>query len=883
MTDPAAAIAGALADRYRIERPLGAGGMATVYLAEDVKHERRVALKVLRPELAAAIGPERFLREIKITARLHHPHILELYDSGEAAGFLYYVMPFVDGESLRQRLEREKQLPLQDALRIAREVADALSYAHSLGIIHRDVKPENILLQAGHAVVADFGIARAVTTAGGEQLTETGVSIGTPTYMSPEQAGGEHELDGRSDLYALGCVLFEMLAGRAPFTGPTVESVIHQHLAAQPPAITSIRPAVPAAVSDALTRALAKTPADRFNPVAQFGEALLAGEGGAAPLPVQRAGARWRPLGVAAGVLAVVAAAAILLRGRTPAEPPTITTGRATQITFETGLELDPVLSPDGSMVAYAAGPAGRERIYLRPVAGGRPIALTDGSTRSRNPQWMPDGNQISYESPDGIFAVPALGGAPRRLFASPPEGLWSHAWSPDGQAVAYATTDSVVIRPVDGGAPPRTVAVYFPSSLAWSPDGAYVAASSGNASFVFGVVSRQFAYNQQAFANVAPASLWIVPARGGPATQVTDGRFMDMSPSWLPDGRLLFMSNRDGSRDLYLLALGRDATPAGAPRRVTTGLNVHSARVSADGTHLVYSRFEPQANIWIVDLPDRGSVSIAAARRLTSGSQFIEGIALSSDGRWLAFDSDRSGNQDVFKMALPDGEPIRLTTHEAADFVWSWSWDGAVLLGHTFRFGGRDPFELAADGSRFTVIARDSAQERYPSLSPDGQLVVTDQEVGGTVTRREVRLRHRAADGSWGPARPLGPAAGGGATFAPVGARILYTDLIGGIAQVLDTAGRILVTVRGPGGANVVNARWTPDGTRIVFKTLADDGTQSLWSMASDGGPARQLVRFDDPGRPWLRDEFATDGRRIYLVLSEHESDIWMVETESR
>jgi serine/threonine-protein kinase len=227
---------------------------------------------VLRPELAAALGPERFLREIETTAALHHPHILALYDSGEADGFLYYVMPYVEGDSLRDRLTRERQLPLDDALRIAREVVDALSYAHSRGVVHRDIKPENILLESGHAAVADFGIAKAVSAAGADALTQTGVTVGTPTYMSPEQAAGERELDGRSDLYSLGCVLYEMLAGQPPFTGPTAESVVHQHLAVDARPITDVRSAVPAAIAATLQRALAKTPADRFSDVARFGD-----------------------------------------------------------------------------------------------------------------------------------------------------------------------------------------------------------------------------------------------------------------------------------------------------------------------------------------------------------------------------------------------------------------------------------------------------------------------------------------------------------------------------------------------------------------------------------------------------------------------------------
>jgi eukaryotic-like serine/threonine-protein kinase len=264
----------ALADRYRVERELGHGGMATVYLAEDLKHHRRVAVKVLRAELAAALGPERFLREIEIGAQLHHPHILPLYDSGEAHGFLYYVMPLAEGESLRDRLAREKQLPLDDALQIAREVADALSYAHTHDVVHRDIKPGNILLESGHAVVADFGIARAITAAGGENLTETGIALGTPAYMSPEQASGSRELDGRSDLYSLGCVLYEMLAGEPPYTGPTAQALMAKRLVDPVPAVRRLRAAVPAGVERVLMKALAKVPADRFATAVAFAEAL---------------------------------------------------------------------------------------------------------------------------------------------------------------------------------------------------------------------------------------------------------------------------------------------------------------------------------------------------------------------------------------------------------------------------------------------------------------------------------------------------------------------------------------------------------------------------------------------------------------------------------
>jgi len=273
-TDQRDRLTAALAGRYVIERELGSGGMATVYLAHDVKHHREVALKVLRPELAAALGPDRFLREVEIAARLNHPHILALYDSGETNGFLFYVMPYVAGESLRHRLEREKQLPIEEALAITRHVAAALGHAHAQHVIHRDVKPENILLYEGEAMVADFGIALAVSAAAGVRLTQTGLAVGTPAYMSPEQAVSERALDARSDVYSLGCVLYEMLAGEPPYTGATAQVLIAKRLVDPVPAVRRLRAAVPVGVEQALTKALAKVPADRWASALAFAEAL---------------------------------------------------------------------------------------------------------------------------------------------------------------------------------------------------------------------------------------------------------------------------------------------------------------------------------------------------------------------------------------------------------------------------------------------------------------------------------------------------------------------------------------------------------------------------------------------------------------------------------
>ena len=298
----------ALADRYRVERELGRGGMATVLLAEDLRHQRWTAIKVFRPELIALLGPERFLREIAIASKLQHPHILPLLDSGTAAGLLYYVMPYVAGESLRELLDRQQQLAVPDALRLAREVASALDYAHRHGVVHRDIKPENVLLVDDHAVVADFGIARAIDLAAGPQTTATGAVLGTPAYMSPEQASDARHVDGRTDVYSLACTTYEMLAGQPPFTGPTAGAVIYQQLNAEPRPVTTLRPAVPSRIDSALTKALAKVPADRYATAGDFAKALEPTEDARASATGGRRPAWWRLRAAALPALLIVAA-----------------------------------------------------------------------------------------------------------------------------------------------------------------------------------------------------------------------------------------------------------------------------------------------------------------------------------------------------------------------------------------------------------------------------------------------------------------------------------------------------------------------------------------------------------------------------------------------
>jgi eukaryotic-like serine/threonine-protein kinase len=372
-----------LSDRYRIERELGRGGMAVVYLATDLKHGREVALKVLRPELTPALGAERFQREIGIAARLQHPHILSLHDSGAVAGMLYYAMPYVEGESLRARLRREVQLDIGEAVRVAGEVAEALAYAHGAGVIHRDIKPENILLSAsGHALVADFGIARALDAAGGEALTETGLSLGTPCYMSPEQAMGGRRLDGRSDLYALGCLLYEMLAGEPPFTGPTAQTILARHAVDPVPSLRTVRPTVTAALEAVITRALAKVPADRFASAIEFQAALSHALHTPTPIvtapvavtPSSPTRTRRRVL-VASG-LGAVAAAGVLLGVR--AWPGTPASGAVVAAINSLAVESFENLTGDSSQVYLAKGITGQLEAELAQIGALRVIGLAD-------------------------------------------------------------------------------------------------------------------------------------------------------------------------------------------------------------------------------------------------------------------------------------------------------------------------------------------------------------------------------------------------------------------------------------------------------------------------------------------------------------------------
>ncbi|HEX3927306.1 MAG TPA: protein kinase, partial [Gemmatimonadales bacterium] len=665
-------LSASLADRYRVERELGAGGMATVYLAHDIKHDRKVAIKVLRPELAAVIGAERFLKEIKTTANLQHPHILGLIDSGNVDGLLWYAMPFIQGESLRDRLQREKQLPVADAVRITIEVASALDYAHRHGVIHRDIKPENILLHDGSALVADFGIALAASSAG-TRMTETGMSLGTPHYMSPEQAMGEREITARSDVYALGCVAYEMLVGEPPFTGPTAQAIIARVMTEEPRPIMLQRRTVPPYVEAAVLTALEKLPADRFATTAAFADALSA--------PVLQTRSR-RPSSAAPGrtqavVFALAAGgvlgAAIGVAVMSARHEPVVLTGNVTHVTVEDGLEIQPAISPDGKMVVYAAGTSMHVRLFLRPVEGGRAVALTaDSATVQQDPRWSPSGKSVLFLVNNGVDTVVAgLGGASAVTVINGAAGAIATAtWSPDGHRIAFVRHDSLLIYAIANGTI-RFAAVEQGTECNWSPRGDLIACGAPRAFSRIGTV----------LGNAGPNQILVTPADGGRPVPVTDSASLNASPVWSPDARrLYFVSDRNHERDVYYVAMTRDGHARGEPHRLTTALQPASLSISADGHELAYSEYVPRANIWSVPIVPGGVATSAMATQVTFGHQLLETMSVTPDGKTLFYDSDRNGNANIWRTIVGVSQPDAITHDPADEFGPVLSPDGKWL-----------------------------------------------------------------------------------------------------------------------------------------------------------------------------------------------------------
>ncbi len=658
MTSDTVRLATALEDRYRIERQLGAGGMATVYLAHDLKHDREVALKVLRPELGAVLGDERFLAEIKITAKLDHPHILTLIDSGVAGGFLYYVLPLVRGESLRDKLNKEKQLGVEEAVAITRQVASALDYAHRQGVVHRDIKPENILIQEGEAMLTDFGIALAVKEAGGNRLTETGLSLGTPQYMSPEQATGDRMLDARSDVYSLAAVLYEMLAGEPPVTGPNAQAMIAKLMTERPTHLRVVRGSVPEAVDAAVAKALDKTPADRFASAGDFARALeLKPVATTAATATTASGPRigWPVVGGILGALLLGGIGYLFSTGRLGGQRELAFALRdRTQLTF-TGAVFASAITPDGKQLAYitrqCAAADCTYAVEIQDVGGTATHRVLEGATAAYGLEWSPDRRNLIFAGTVkgrwGVHLLSALGGPPRYLSS--------------GAAMFWAGGDSLLVAPQ---VQPDTVFYARVTSLAGVVADSIRVAGPGQG--LSGL-------------SVMPSGRWIVGLvvnAGRGRWQVFDrsGKLADeVVNSCTCPGRITndaLWLTRSGVGFESIVRMGIDPATGRLATRQDTLLsgNFNNFSVTADGTTLVIDDGTSEDQLWALDLVEALANRFPEDRRRLRGSTRV-GTEVSPDGTRVLLSRTlptSAGGSELRYSVMPFGggpeTPLNLT-----------------------------------------------------------------------------------------------------------------------------------------------------------------------------------------------------------------------------
>ena len=845
-------LAPALAAHYRIERELGAGGMATVFLAHDLKHDRKVALKVLKPELAAVLGAERFVVEIKTTAGLQHPHILPLFDSGTAEGFLYYVMPYIEGETLRNKLDRETQLGIDEAVRITREVADALDYAHRHGVIHRDIKPENILLHDGRPMVADFGIALALSAAAGGRMTETGLSLGTPHYMSPEQATAEKDLTSRSDIYSLGCVLYEMLTGDPPHTGASAQQIIMKIVTEEAPPVSATRKSVPSNVEGAVAKAVERLPADRFETAAEFSRALVDPQfrwdiGGAAPAGSSMAAGRardWRAWVAGAALLAIT-----LLIGRwTVGGGPTPVVARvAIPVDAQggiTGASANALaLTSDGRTIVFASrgAPGAEAELYLRNLneLDAHPIPGTQGAL---SPSFSPDGKRLAYLGPGGIYvlALPFSGGSATLVPNSQAQALSAVMWLDDDHLLTSDNLGGIVSMTPDG----RSRVVAEPDHQAHEEN-----------LFVVGVMPDQrmiLAIPAGGFNVFGPVVA--IDGRNGHRTTILD---LSVNAAWYADGCLLWAlpgGSLQGAR-LDPRSLKLEGTPVTVADHVFQQIG-GSAQValSASGA-LVYAADQPLSLVQI----DR-----TGHRETLSEGRRFHSPRYSPDGKRIALDLMENGDRDVWTFDLRQRTLSRLSfENDGHDPVWSA--DGAwISFQHVAGVWRR-----RSDGSG----GPDSVYR-----GPDA-VQILEYERDGSVLGASY-----GANGAFNVARQSAP----GSKFAPLltspFTQEAATESRDGrmVAYASDETGRSEVYVRSlPDGPKVLvsklggrEPRWAPDG-RTLYYIGQVDGNPTLIAAAlkTDGTPAVQARTplFDAadfaPASPHANWDISPDGQHFIIA----------------
>ena len=864
MDDSLQRLTTALADRYRVERELGAGGMATVYLAHDIKHERDVAIKVLHPDLGAALGGERFLSEIRTTARLQHPHILPLLDSGEADGLLYYVMPLVRGETLRARLERERQLPIPDALRIAREVADALQHAHAQGIIHRDIKPENILLQDGHALVADFGIALAVQSAGGARMTQTGLSLGTPQYMSPEQAMGERTIDARSDIYALGAMTYEMLAGDAPFTGSTVQAIVAKVISSEPERLSVVRKTVPPYIEAAVLTALAKLPADRFASAAEFAMALADGANTRADpawhaAPANRDAARYRRnITVLAGVAAVSVALAAVAWLRAPARATNTSvaftvdqTGPLAIVRPEISDVIPLALSPDGQMLAYVVRMNDVPMIAVRAIDQAQPTVLAGTDEVEGALTFSPDGRHIAFVQRRALRRV-ALDGTPP---VSIVDGLeqsgsqFSILWLP-GDTIYYSRTSVGDFSRVAASGVSAPVRIGFPDSTS-----------------TFGGIRPLHGTPWLLMSKLDRAGQSVVA--WSPTTRVSRTLSVEATGAVpTPEGRaiLLIKSNRSitiAPFDAKTLTLTGPEVP------VVAGIGGgdlelgNAVTLSPSGTLAYLTRM--QGDNRLVEVRRTG-----AERVLPASPASYKDPRWSPDGTRMVFTVSSGlvlGN--IFVDDLRALTRTRLT-NENQDLYPLWATDGRAILFASLRQGAIGTFQMTADGSSEPVGFRVGAQaiNGHPqSLTRDGHTLlyrVTKPGTGADLYAADIKGGDGVRPLLTGRSDELSP------EVSPDQRWLVYTSAESGTNEVYVTAWPGLGARRQISADGGAEPRWNPRGGELFYRT--GNAFVAVTLEQRDGLPAavRRDTLFRGPYRReirWPQYDVSSDGERFLVV----------------